>query len=543
MHATMLLAYTALGLVIEPTLNVSDALAVSALVMLAASLPVSFAGWGIRELSAAAAFQAIGASPEAGITLGVGIGLLSVLSLLINLLAVSLLPTDTGPDRSTHAERPIPGLQRTVAMMLPLMAAIGVLFQIRLPTASGAVNVNLADPIAIVAAIVLVGAVLSREIRLPLWRTAGLGATLAAFSLVLVAGFLNGYFKLGLIDWALYNRLVGWGVLLAFLATGALAGRIGGTQSAATVCRLYVLGCLVLVILELLARTLAVPLGLIPPMPVRAEALAGNPNAFSFQLMLALVVLLAGYGKQPLRSLQGANIVYAAILLFGVWLSGSRAAMGTLVPMLLLYWLLPSVRLRGIAVSLIGAVLIGLLSLGLEAFVHALWSSTGLAGDLSGIFSDQWGLFSGRGGYELQWTHLHSDRVSSIVDGFAMWQQNPLFGAGLGAFITAEIDLNGFPLMIHNSPLWAAAEMGLVGLVSLTLIVVVVVRGARRAKCAGGYPRWALLTFGVVLVTTTFSMVHDMLYQRTLWLLLGVALAIPGKNRQDLPGAAGQDLR
>ena len=117
---------------------------------------------------------------------------------------------------------------------------------------------------------------------------------------------------------------------------------------------------------------------------------------------------------------------------------------------------------------------------------------------------------------------------------------NPVLGAGLGAFITAEINRTGIPLMIHNSPLWVAAEMGLVGLVVLTLMVAVMVRGAHRARRVAGYPRWALLVFGVVFVSTSFSMVHDMLYQRSLWLLLGVALAMPSESRSDPPFVGGQ---
>ena len=75
------------------------------LVMLAASLPISFAGWGIRELSAAAAFQAIGAPPEAGITLGVGIGLLSILGLLLNVIGASLLFVIIGSCRQAGHNR------------------------------------------------------------------------------------------------------------------------------------------------------------------------------------------------------------------------------------------------------------------------------------------------------------------------------------------------------------------------------------------------------------------------------------------------------
>ncbi len=44
-----------------------------------------------------------------------------------------------------------------------------------------------------------------------------------------------------------------------------------------------------------------------------------------------------------------------------------------------------------------------------------------------------------------------------------MWKSNPIFGAGLAAFIAAHMDDFKDPLTILNTALWVLTEIGLVG--------------------------------------------------------------------------------
>ena len=50
----------ALETALAPHIGIASLAAASCIVMLAASLPISFGGWGLRELSAVVALQAIG---------------------------------------------------------------------------------------------------------------------------------------------------------------------------------------------------------------------------------------------------------------------------------------------------------------------------------------------------------------------------------------------------------------------------------------------------------------------------------------------------
>jgi O-antigen ligase len=119
-----------------------------------------------------------------------------------------------------------------------------------------------------------------------------------------------------------------------------------------------------------------------------------------------------------------------------------------------------------------------------------------------------------------------SDHVESVRGGLLLWSAHPIFGAGLGSYIHQHTIQTGTPLIIHNSALWIAAEMGVIGLCAYGFLVVVIGRAMHSQRDWFGADSQALLV-GCLVVFGVMSLVHDMLYQRLLWLLLGAALASP----------------
>jgi uncharacterized membrane protein YbhN (UPF0104 family) len=139
MLVTMLGAYAVLAVRVAHTASIGSLIAVSTLVMLAASLPISFGGWGIRELSAAYAFGTVGLAPESGVTMAVGVGILSLVALAVNLI---LLPLQgrasvlTSVSSTTKGHRAIP-FTKFLCWGTPLAVSALVVFQVKLPTNSG----------------------------------------------------------------------------------------------------------------------------------------------------------------------------------------------------------------------------------------------------------------------------------------------------------------------------------------------------------------------------------------------------------------------
>jgi O-antigen ligase len=118
----------------------------------------------------------------------------------------------------------------------------------------------------------------------------------------------------------------------------------------------------------------------------------------------------------------------------------------------------------------------------------------------------------------------NSEHIQSIVEGLAMFREHPLFGAGLGAFIASHVTVDGTrPLVLHSTYIWWLAEFGIVGATAFVwLIGAITISELRRAKALGVQGRatlFAMTSFGVM------ALVHELLYQRPLWFLIGAALA------------------
>lgn len=87
-HGLTLASYVTLLNGVAPDLSLVAAVSASLIVMFSASIPISFAGWGVRELSALYAFGAIGVPPESALVVSIATGLLS-LGTLITLAVIT----------------------------------------------------------------------------------------------------------------------------------------------------------------------------------------------------------------------------------------------------------------------------------------------------------------------------------------------------------------------------------------------------------------------------------------------------------------------
>ena len=518
MHAAMLAAYTVLAVKLAPSVGLANLLAISAIVMLAAALPISFAGWGIRELSAVYAFGSINIVPEVGLTMAVSIGLLSLAALAANTVIAFKVGRGHGQANSViRADRGMAApLTRLLSLAIPIAAASLVVFQLRLPTASDALNVNLADPIVIIGALIL-GVLAYDDGRWRnLWRVPFLNVFLTLSTLVLGLGFLHGWAVNGVSDWALYNRLIGWLVLLCYMLTGALITATMGRFGFTSMCRVFVIAVAAMFLTELALRLIDQIFGLMLFFWPDASftGMLGNRNAFAFQLVLALSVAISAPIWLPASGKGITPLAVSGLLLAGLWFAQSRAGFVGAFCVLFIVWHLGHIHLKRIAGSLIVA----------GVMVSAVYGSVMLA--------DQWieGGTSAGGFWFLrsmdELGSMQSDRMASLIGGIAMWWNHPVFGAGLGAFIQDQINVTGKALIVHNSALWIAAEMGVVGLLIFALVPAVVVRalykdGAWRAEWSG------IILMACLLVMAVMSMVHDLIYQRAFWLLAGAAIAKP----------------
>ena len=157
------------------------------------------------------------------------------------------------------------------------------------------------------------------------WRLPGLSAHVLIATIVLIIGLINGFIQYGWIDWAFTNKAFGWFVLLCYGATGALIVHRHGAEGMTLLARTFVgaaAGIVALAIVVIVLRRAGVPLPLnLFAFPL--EGYSGNRNAFGLVLILAACV---SPWATPASRPWLLGLIFA-----GLWLSGSRAAAGTIV--------------------------------------------------------------------------------------------------------------------------------------------------------------------------------------------------------------------
>jgi hypothetical protein len=556
--ATMI-AYVAAARGLAPSIPILDLAAAISIVMFAASVPISFAGWGVREISAVYALGAVQMPTEAALVIAASIGVFSLLSTAVIALFATLLPRPAPMAATSVAAVSRPGFHadRFLVWVLPIGAAMAVFFQVELPVRGGRLNVNLADGLAVFG-----GGLFALHLvkSAPIARLRYLGIYAAATTLVVLLSFLHGWAGFGLTSWALVNRLLGWGFLLAYFGTGALLAASAGTEGLRRLLRSFAAAGLAVALLDLVLLTARFGGAAIPfeVLGFRLAGLAGNANAFAFQMLMVLAAVLALRGERTTsaapRRAPGERLRALTIALLGpdlhrrmshlaghlplvialtaLLFAASRAGWGACAAMLAAALWLRMLGFRELIAAVLLSALAALIVTGdLLHIIHSLddWAAGGRPGSTGG--GPAGALVAHlKTAMPTAAEHDNVDHVQTVLLGLKMWMAHPFFGAGLGAFIESFSREHGRALVIHSTPVWLLAETGLIGFIVFAAPFVAILKGEldQRAKrdLAGRVIVLALVGFAVM------GAAHDLMYQRTLWLLLGAALFVGASSRQ-----------
>lgn len=513
----MMIAYVAAAHAVSPQVAIAELVAASSIVMFAASIPISLAGWGVREMSAIVALGTIGVAANDALTVAILIGAGSLLSMAVISMA-GWSRSVKKPVAVSELEKPVDYAQG-LAWGLPITAAVFVLFQVYVPVRSGLINVNLADPVVMLGGSLFVIEAI-RQARLPYWRVKYLNLAVAATTAALGCSLLLGAYRFGWTDWAVMNRFFGWFILLAFAATGALIVNAGGLKGFRIVVLTYAGATAAVALLELtllLIHSLGIRL---PPALLRPGdilAFSQNHNFFAFQLLMATAAALVMVRGRSLR------IFITTVMLTALFFAGSRSGWIAIACLVAAGLYLRTVAVRELAVSIVGAacVIAVLVILPIGEFLPAI---------ISRLF---WGWGLGEGAIKTMPMFVPTglsttERMTTIIGGWNMFISHPIFGAGLGAFRNENIlATSGIPLVIHSTALWLLAELGVVG------FLIFAVPGAYVWAAEWLRAREEPASAVIVLCLVGFAIMSgpaDMVYQRTFWLLMGAALALPRRH-------------
>lgn len=414
---------------------------------------------------------------------------------------------------------------------LLLLLALGLQFQIVVPLGIAELKICPADMIALILAVLLAYSRIQKPNQawllgptVPYWFLACLA--------VLIASSIIGYTRMGtLSSWAFGNKLLGWGVLGTWLAAGLYSGSCLGDTGRRQLSRFLVYssvftGLAAASLSLVLAHTNLFPSSL-AHFPV--QGFVDNRNAFIFLQSAAMIILLAqGWARIPFFSAREREILCglcAATLVY----SSSRSGLPAIALILAVALALRAITFRTLLRSLCYAVACGL---SLEAARSLILSSIQfyssfqvgtMAADLPPLFNNAPALIlsdTTAGSSDLQ-------RLSSIRDAIDLWLSAPIFGAGLGTALQHSATRYDSPLIIHNTALWLLAETGVVGLAIFMKLGWAMARPLFPLRRDDPDACFRLAGVLMLIMFAIMSLVHEMLYQRVLWLMLGVALAVP----------------
>lgn len=452
----MMASYIAVVVCVSPSVSIIDVVAASAIVMFAAAFPLSIAGWGPRELAAISAFGLVGIEREAAVVTAVLVGVASFVVGLGQAVAIAFIQPDvrqTSMVRADHRSDP----RVMLAWSVPALIAMAVFFQIHVPLSGSQLNLNIADPLAFVgAAALIIDGVTSRT--WPRWRLPHFNVHLALMTLAILGAFIHGLILFGVTPWALTNRLSGWFVLLAYLASGTLIVTRGGEDGFRLLLKTFCAAAVGIILVDLVIFSV-VRIGITVPIEIisyRMEGFSQNANAFALQLLLATAGVIAVTRPAPSLTL------WLGTLCIGLWFTGSRSGLvATTVPVLSAL-ALRAVRPTAIAIAIVAtAATIGLIGW-LPELIEIIgqtgqWAATGaywVATNACNLVADCGARPELRGGAAVTvvapeyspvqiiasgYALSYSERIASLRGGLAMFHEHPILGAGLGAFMHSHL--------------------------------------------------------------------------------------------------------
>ncbi len=353
---------------------------------------------------------------------------------------------------------------------------------------------------------------------------------IAVLTVCLGVSLLIGLRTIGHLEtWGLVNKFVGFLVLIAYFTAGAwLAGQATGDNlvlfgrallGAAWLIATYSLGVCVW-------YASGVP-GWVDLMD-RARGLSDNANAYG---CLVAVLLLVEVTQAAAGQAFGHRVHVAgmALLMAALAFSGSRSAWLGLAAGLVLLAMARAVNLRltaaAAAVAIVG-------SLALSGWgPHLIGQLARLDPTATSVPS-----IATRPIYVVDHPSVAYDsgvehRLRLSKQALTMWQNAPIFGQGLGSFLWQQRQSGEpEPSVIHTTALWLLAETGGVGLALFSAFGLFCARSLWRAGSQVTDAAACIITASsaVLLLAVVASIGTEMLYQRHLWFLLGMALALAG---------------
>ncbi len=412
--------------------------------------------------------------------------------------------------------------------------AIGIQVQTTMPIGPDGIRVSLGDLILAAPIMLAIVALWRGQASLPVWRGQYVPHLLAAMTGWMLVALLLGYRAADQwIVWAWVNKGAGWLVLLCYLGVGAWLATAVSAKTRAVFFRSLLLFSWIAVaygvFLHAAFRTgmfdhWAVPRSQADPVSAFLGVIYGgdrlsgfmvNPNAFGFAMASFIVLHLAfvrrGYGLPP-----WAHQLGVAICLIGLAGSGSRTAWVAVMAGIGALALLRAFAWRDLVKAIAVAAVLGGIFLNV---VPRLAAVLGPEPQLAEQARSLQALNIGDVGVQA--------RIDLLYNALAVWRGAPVVGIGLGLSAVNVAAPAGEVQFAHSTYLWLLTETGAIGLLIWVSFLALALRGLIGGRRGDDDDDVIVAVAAVLAVFMVMSLGMEAMYQRHVWLLLGIGLALP----------------
>jgi len=314
-----------------------------------------------------------------------------------------------------------------------------------------------------------------------------------------------------------------YGALLSGYAIGIF---LGGRENINAVLYILLLASLV-VLVSLLVRSIYVACRL--EVPLNYSGFLSNRNFFSFQVLVC-ASLAIGYWWHLGR----IGKLSLFVLIVGALFTSSRAGYVSLVVLVGVACLFDMVNKRELAAIVMSALVV-LFLFGLapktslfDRIVSGCFSRFTTGASVSSRVDD--GVYNKSLLSPISTPQSDNERILMYKEAVKMWLSRPIFGWGWGGFNAVQKESFGHSVSIHNTLLMILVEFGVIGFLVIAGILCLMLKSIfwKKSWCFSAQDR-SLLT--VMSVSFSFSLLHNVFFWITLWVVLGILLAVPGDER------------
>lgn len=420
---------------------------------------------------------------------------------------------------------PLDGKTRYVVFCIfVLIIAVGVQILYTLQLGSLSVRMAVSDLVLPFGFASLVYAYFSGRLRRPNWVVPHIPVFLLGFLFILGMASLIGFYRTdAFIAWAWGPKLIGFFVLLMYFVVGVIVTEAGHN------CRQLVLSLFMatswLISIFALVRFVLDFNGvlLFDVIAIRPIGLSENPNAFAFLLAVTFILQIFST-REFVRVHRYFSYVGAGSILALLFLIGSRSVfLGVIFALPAAFYFRKKVDFHLIFVAfLIGCILLFLVSIDYYGVFSAFFNGTEHSSlpDIDRLDPLDYARrdpIAADGGVVARW--------QSTILALNLWRDAPIFGIGLGGVVHYYSQIGEF-FTLHTTGLWLLVETGLVGFSYFLGIYVALVWSSFRLACEDDSGVSASI-FTILIFSLGVSIGTEILYQRHLWFLVGLAVAYP----------------